>query len=51
MYLVGLRIYYKMIHGPYSIKLHINTFSSFIRNPYIRGNFYLYLEYECRYYS
>ena len=26
MYLVGLHIYYKIIHGPYNIKLNIRTY-------------------------
>ena len=31
MYLVGLHIYYKMIHGPYNIKsLHISNFMHFL---------------------
>ena len=31
VYLVGLHIYYKMIHGPYNVKLNISTLKSINR--------------------
>ena len=35
VYLVGLHIYYKMIHGPYNIKLNVEVFRSCVTDCYL----------------
>ena len=44
LYLVGLHVYYKMIHGPYNIKLILSQFNLKSHAIFFKKRFYIFLQ-------